>query len=117
MSNTNFILDEFLSHDFGENKFDWVVSLGSFSVKHPQQKESDLAFSRKMISLANYGVSIFLNDVKYMRPGRAEEVPDLAFHDIDDFCSMLDDNFSISKVEVKHYPDEKSQPTMIHVIL
>lgn len=117
MSNANFIYGEFLSHDFASDKFDWVVSLGSFSVKQLRQDEFDLAFCQKMIHLDKYGVSIFLNDINNMRPGRLEEVPDLAAHDISNFVSMIEKNFTPSKVEVKHYPDNNSQPTMVHIIL
>ena len=117
MSNARFIYGEFLSHDFGVDVFDWIVSLGSFSVKHSQQQECDLACCRKMIDLARYGVSIFLNDINNMRPGRLEEVPDLVAHDIAEFSSMLQRNFAISQLEIKHYPDEQSQPTMVHIIL
>lgn len=117
MDGSHFIHDEFLGYDFGDRIFDWVFSLGSFSVKQPNQRETDLAFCRKMIGLAKYGVSIFLNDIQYMRPGRLEEVPDLAAHDIPEFESMLHQNFKLSEVAIKHYPTEKSQPTMIHVVL
>ncbi|MGB3532645.1 MAG: class I SAM-dependent methyltransferase [Microcoleaceae cyanobacterium] len=89
MNNAQFIYGDFLSYDFGQDKFDWVISLGSFSVKQPQQHEFDLAFCRKMINLAEYGVSIFLNDINQMRPNRLEEVPELAAHDINDFVSMV----------------------------
>ncbi len=116
-NDAQFIHGEFLNYDFGSETFDWVVSLGSFSVKHPEQQECDLAFCRKMIQLARYGVSIFLNDINNMRPGRLEEVPELAAHDIAEFSSMLQQNFEISKVDIKHYPDEQSQPTMLHIIL
>ncbi len=115
--NTDWIHGEFLSHDFGSDKFDWVFSLGSLGVKQIPQKDCDLAFCTKMIELARYGISIFLNDVKHMRPGRLEEVPDLAAHDIDKFASMIQENFTGSKIEIKHYPEQWSQPTMVHVIL
>lgn len=117
MPNARFMCDEFLSHDFSDKHFDWVVSLGSFSVKQPNQEEWDRVFCRKMLELANYGVSIFLNDIHHMRPGRLEEVPDLAAHDIDKFVAMIQQTFKVSDVEVKHYPDEKAQPTMIHITL
>jgi hypothetical protein len=70
-----------------------------------------------MISLARYGVSLFLNDINHMRPGRLEEVPELAAHGISEFVSMLQTNFVVSSIETKHYPNPDSQPTMIHVIL
>lgn len=117
MENAEFIQAEFLGYDFGETHFDWVISLGSFSVKQSNQAESDLAFCRKMIALANYGVSIFLNDIDQMRPGRLEEVPDLAAHNINDFVAMVRDNFDVSDIAVNHYPTERSQPTMIHIVL
>lgn len=116
-SNTDWIHGEFLRHNFGSDKFDWVFSMGSLGVKQLPQKDCDLAFCGKMIELARYGISIFLNDVKYMRPGRLKEVPDLAAHDIDEFASMIQKNFAVSEIEIKHYPEERSQPTMVHVIL
>jgi len=116
-SDTHFIYGDFLSHNFGSDRFDWVVSLGSLAVKQIPQNECDLAFCRKMINLAQYGVSIFLNDINYMRPGRLEEVPELATHNVDEFIFMIQENFTTSKIEVKHYPDAQSQPTMIHIIL
>ena len=58
-----------------------------------------------------------MNDINYMRPGRLEEVPELATHNVDEFIFMIQENFTTSKIEVKHYPDAQSQPTMIHIIL
>lgn len=117
MSDARFIHHEFLDYDFGSECFDWVISLGSFSVKQENQEECDVAFCRKMIELANHGVSIFLNDINNMRPGRLKEVPDLAAHDIDQFVAMVQKNFKVSNIEVKHYPEERSQPTMLHLVL
>ena len=93
------------------------MSLGGLAVKQNQQQEYDLAFCRKMISLARFGISIYLNDMNQMRPVRLEQVPDLAAHDIEDFVSMLKEESSESKVEVVHYPLSNSQNTMIHLVL
>ena len=112
-----FICAEFLAHDFGTKKFDWVVSLGALAVKQKQQKEYDLAFCRKMISLARYGISIYLNDINQMKPGRLEKVPDLAAHDIDLLTSMLKKECYFSNIDVLHYPLSSSQNTMIHLTI
>ena len=113
-THTNFIHGEFLNYDFGGKKFDWVFSLGSLSVKQIQQEKHDLVNCRKMIDLANYGISIYLNDIHQMKPGRLEEVPDLAGHDIPKFVSMLEEKLKVSKIEVIHFPSIDSQKTIIH---
>lgn len=112
-----FICSEFLSYDFGTRKFDWVMSLGGLSVKQEQQQEYDLAFCRKMVSLARYGITVYLNDINQMPPGRLEQFPDLAAHNINDFVSMLKKENSTSKVEFVHFPSPNSQKTMIHLVL
>ncbi len=115
--NAEFIFSEFLKYDFGERKFDWVISLGSLAVKQKQQQEYDLAVCRKMIDLAKYGVTVYLNDINQMKPGRLEEVPELAAHDIDRFTAMLQKECDFSSMEIVHYPTPDSQKTMIHLIL
>ncbi|MEM7183792.1 MAG: class I SAM-dependent methyltransferase, partial [Spirochaetota bacterium] len=115
--NTEFICAEFLSHEFGTQKFDWVFSLGSLSVKQENQYEYDLASCQKMVSLAKYGVSVYLNDITNMRSGRQKELPHLAFHNVADFVGMLLDNFPLKEYEVVHFPDATSQKTIIHFTL
>jgi len=119
-SNAEFIQGDFMEYDFGSVKFDWVASLGALSFKQENEQEQDaydLEFCRKMIALAQYGITVYLNDIDHMRPGRLKEVPNLAAHKISDFVSMLRQNFPISKVEVMHYPTPDSQNTMVHAYL
>lgn len=116
-SHAEFICAEFLAHDFGAAKFDYVLSLGGLSVKQPRQDEYDRAFCKKMAGLAHYGISLYLNDAKQMRPGRLEAVPDLVAHDIPQFVAMLEKELAPVGIEVTHYPEPSSQNTMIHVEL
>lgn len=113
--NVQFVRAEFLAYNFGEQQFDWIFSLGSLAVKQAQQREHDLAFCRKMIDLAKYGITIYLNDVDKMRPGRSEEIPNLAFHNIPEFVQMLQAELPDSEIGVVRYPSEDSQNTMIHL--
>ena len=112
-----FICAEFLSYHFGTTKFDWILSLGGLSVKQSQQQEYDLAFCDKMISLARYGISVYLNDIKRMPTRRLEKFPDLAVHDIDEFVFMLNEKYPESKIEITHFPSSDSHKTMIHLAL
>ena len=114
---TNFICAEFLSHDFGDLKFDWVLSLGGLSVKQNQQQAYDLAFCNKMVSLTRHGISIYLNDKQHVPADRLKQVPDLAVHDIPEFVSMLQEQYPQSKTKVIHYPTPTAQKTIIHLKL
>ena len=110
------ICNDFLIHDFKDKKFDWILSLGSFSVKSSQQKQRDIATVRKMVELARYGFTIFLNDSEQMRPGRLEEVPDLAVHNIPEFVDLIKKITKVAKVETVHFPKPTSQKTLVHVV-
>lgn len=70
-----------------------------------------------MTSLAEYSVNVYLNDINQMRPGRLEEVPDLAAHDVENFVSILKQEPSISKLEMVHCSFPNLQNTMIHLAL
>ena len=111
-----FIHDEFLTFDFGQQQFDWVVSIGGLGVQQSDKEAYDLAFCQKMISLAKYGISVFVNDIKQMTPGRLEQIPDLAAHDLDEAVAMLNSIGNFSRIEVLHYPLPTSQKTMINAI-
>ena len=110
--NTQFICDEFLNYDFGDQKFDWVFSLGSLSVKQDNMPERDLAFCRKMVELSHYGISVYLNDLKFFKKGYLEEVENLAIHDIDDFLKMLAQNFSPITLQI-----DRMLPTAPHGVI
>lgn len=119
-SNSELIQGDFMEHDFGSVKFDWVLSLGALSVKQENKKEQeayDVAFCRKMMALTRYGITVYLNDIDQMRQGRLNALPNLAAHKISDFVSMLKHNFPMYKVEVMHYPTPDSQNVMIHAYL
>ena len=115
-SNSDFVCGEFLEYDFGDAKYDWVLSLGALAVKQERQAEYDLAFCSKMLKLARHGISVYLNDVEQMKPGRREALPSLAAHKIHEFVEMLENNFSLARIEVMHYPDANSQSTMLHLM-
>jgi SAM-dependent methyltransferase len=113
-----FIEAEFLNYKFSESaKFDWVISLGGLSVKQELQQEYDREFCQKMLGLARYGISIYLNDVKYQKPGRQEQFPNLHFHNMAQFTAMLEQISPTSTVEMTHYPTPTSQNTIVHVLL
>lgn len=57
---------EFLSHDFGSQKFDFVVSIGALAVNdyfsHEEMEEYTQKFLRKMFSLSNNGIALLSVD-------------------------------------------------------
>ena len=110
------ICNDFLIYDFKDKKFDWILSLGSFGVKSPQQEQRDIDTVRKMSKLAKYGFTIFLNDIEQMRPGRLEELPDLAAHNIPEFLDLIKAIMKVAKVETVHFPKPTSQKTLVHVV-
>lgn len=114
---TSFVCAEFLGHDFGAARFDWVLSLGGLSVKQPRQADYDREFCRKMAKLANHGISVYLNDIRQMRPGRLAELPDLNAHDIPAFVAMLNEELEPAAIEVMHYPTPSSQNAIVHATL
>lgn len=113
--NAQFICDEFLNYNFGNQKFDWVFSLGSLSVKQDNLPERDLAFCQKMKELSRYGFSIYLNDLKFYQKGYLEEVENLAIHDIDDFLKMLAQNFSPITLQIDRMLPNAPQGVIIHM--
>lgn len=112
-----FIHADFLNYEFGVKKFDWVFSLGSLAVKQEQQEERNLTVCRKMISLAKYGLSIYLNDTHQMAQEKRDGVLGLATHEVGIFTSMLKQECDVANIEVIHYPLSSSQDTMIHLTL
>jgi SAM-dependent methyltransferase len=112
-----FICDEFLNYNFGEQKFDWVVSLGSLSVKQNQQREYEKASVKKMLNLAKYGVSIYLNDQNKVDKEQIKGLEDLAMHDIPSFITLVKEECIPQEITVNHFPTEESYKTMIHLLL
>ncbi len=89
-----FLCEEFLAYDFGDQKFDWVFSLGSLSVHQENLQERDLAFCKKMVALSRVGATIYLNDEKLVSRGYLKDTNNLAVHNINDFSKMLSQHFS-----------------------
>lgn len=112
-----FICDEFLAYDFGDQKFDWVISLGAISVKQDQQEDHDKAMIKKMISLAKYGISIYINDAQKLDKENLKVVPYLATHNISDFINLLKEEFDPKELMFSHFPHPESYKTMIHLVL
>lgn len=113
--NAHFINAEFLAYNFGEEQFDWVFSLGTLTIKQPQQREHDLAVCRKMIDLAKYGITVFVNNIDLVNPRRIEQMPELACYNIAEFVQMLQAEVPSAKVEAVRYSSEHPQCTMIHL--
>ncbi|QDT96854.1 class I SAM-dependent methyltransferase [Gimesia aquarii] len=108
-----FVCSDFLSYDFQDQVFDWVISLGSFGVAQPQQVESDIANVRKISTLARRGFSIYLNDVNKMN-----SVPkDLAAHDLGKFSSLILEQHPDAQLDFVWFPTPESYQSVIHVLL
>ena len=114
---SEFICDEFLGYDFGNQKFDWVISLGALSVKQEQQKEHDKTIIKKMIGLANYGISIYINDVQKLDEDDLDVLPYLATHNLSDFINLLEREFNPKELTCYHFPHQESLKTMIHLTI
>lgn len=112
-----FICDEFLGYDFADQKFDWVISLGAISVKQDRQEEHDKAMVEKMISLAQHGITIYINDMQKLDEYKLESLPYLATHDLSQFISMLKEEFNPKELTFNHFPNQESFKTMIHLVL
>ena len=69
-----------------------------------------------MSKLAKSGFTIFLNDIEQMRPGRLEELPDLAAHNVPEFIDLVKKVAKAAKVEVVHFPEPTSQKTLVHAV-
>ena len=112
----NFINAEFLTYPFMDcQKFDWVVSLGSLGIRQESPEKHDLAFCQKMLDLARYGISIYLNDQDNLNIERAPEFPEIVYHNVSEFTAMLKQICSHLKVEVTNYPTANTKDTILTV--
>lgn len=98
-----FILADFLQYPFDNMKFDWVVSLGSLSVKQDDQLAYDWAMCQKMIRLSHFGVSIYINDPMNSPAIITDYYPNLAWHKTHDFENMLKE-MGVKEVQAVHFP-------------
>ncbi len=114
---SEFICDEFLNYDFGDKQFDWVISLGSLSVKQNQQREYEKASVKKMLNLAKCGVSIYLNDQDKVDREQVKGLSDLALHDIPSFISLVKEECQPKEITVNHFPTQESYKTIINFLL
>ena len=77
-----------------------------------------MAVCHKIRLLARYGFSIYINDPNDTPVVFMENTPDLAYHDPDEFISMLTNELGVLWAEAVTFPtDHHSQGTMIHAKL
>ena len=112
----NFLQGEFLHYSFeNEEKFDWVFSLGSLGIRQESYENHDWDFCQKMLELARYGISIYLNDQDNTYIERIPEFPEIVYHDVAKFTSMLKQICPTLKVEVSNYPTPNTRDTILTV--
>ena len=117
IENTQFILADFLTYDFKDKLFDWVTSLGSLSVEQKYQKAHDWAMCQKMLQLARFGVSIYINDPKNTPVEERSNIPNLAWHDTQEITSMLNDLGALEIQTVDFSVNAVSKGTILHVLV
>ncbi len=112
----NFLQGEFLHYSFNnEEKFDWVFSLGSLGIRQESYEKHDWDFCHKMLELARYGISIYLNEQDNIYLERTPEFPEIVYHDVAKFTAMLKQICPRLKVEVSHYPTPNTKDTILTV--
>ncbi|MDJ0509982.1 MAG: class I SAM-dependent methyltransferase [Crocosphaera sp.] len=112
----NFLQGEFLSYSFANGeKFDWVFSLGSLGIRQESPEQHDWDFCQKMLELARFGISIYLNDQDNTYIERTPEFPEIVYHDAAKFTAMLKQICPRLKVEVSHYPTPNTKDTILTV--
>jgi SAM-dependent methyltransferase len=114
-TNAKFILADFLRHEFGAEKFDWITSLGSLSVRQSRQHDHDLAVCHKIHKLARFGFSIYINDPQHTPADIKKHTPQLAYHDPISFLTLLKNEFRIQNAQaVSFSTGGDTRGTMIH---
>ncbi|MBI2112211.1 hypothetical protein HYT52_01615 [Candidatus Woesearchaeota archaeon] len=111
------IRDEFLARDFtahGFSTFDWLLSLGIFTYKQPDQEKFDIAVLRKMKELKEIGITIYLNDESRVPPEKIESCPYFRAVDISSMVNRIASIVHPDHLDIIRYPHDESQKIMIH---
>ena len=109
--------DEFLAHDFtihGFRTFNWLLSLGIFTYKQPDQEKFDIAVLRKMKELKEIGITIYLNDESRVPPEKIESCPYFRAVDISSMVNRIATIVHPDHLDIIRYPHEESQKVMVH---
>jgi len=99
-----FILDDFLTHDFGNQKFDYVFGSGIFSLKRDDWQENVFRVVSKMFHLCNIGVGVnFLSayskcenpKAAYVHPSSMMNLFSGIIHKMMVDCSYRENDFTV----------------------
>lgn len=108
-----FIRADFLSYDFGDASFNWVISLGANSVKHDDQEAYDRQLCTRMVELTSLGLSIYVNDAEFFPQERFKDAPGLVAHDVNGIADLLRD-LNMTNIQVNHFSKRIPHQTIIH---
>lgn len=98
---------EFLAHDFGDRRFDWVFSLGSLSAEVRNHSDYERRTIARMLESSVRGITVYVNDVELMPPQRLKQVPGLVGHHIPSFVDRLRGMAPGAELEVHRLPGEE----------
>lgn len=101
-----FIQSDFLNMEFDSSQHtDWVFCIGTLGTMQDDKNEYDIQFIKKLRTIAKRGMTIYVNDDRYMSSKRLEQIPDLVAHDVNSLLEMCKSNFEYKDLQVVRYPE------------
>ena len=121
---SDFIVGDFLEHNWNNQKFDFVISLGALGVNYDYpnlcgQKSMEYAqrLISKIVSLSGLGVSLYFPNADKIDPAKIK--PDMAYYRISEIEAMILNTCDTRCKDITFisFPDQKSMKTMAYIKL
>jgi SAM-dependent methyltransferase len=104
-SKATFRLGDFLRVDLSSKTFDWCFAIGSLGTRQEHRREFEKAMISRMIDTTPRGVTIYVNDIRFMDPQRLHDIPDLVAHDVEEFADFIRTSFCVRELEITRSSD------------
>jgi len=115
---SEFIHDDFLNIGTGAlKKTDWVFCIGTLSTMQDNKVDYDKIFLKGLREIARKGITIYINDDRYMSQERLKQLPELVAHNVDSFLKLISASFEYKDLEIIRFPNTDLTSCAVTILL